>query len=89
MNGQKVGYSEGSRTPVEFDITPYIKEGPNKLAVEVYRWCNGSWFEDQDFWRLAGIFRQFGFGHGIKLRGSTIMNPLQLWKIIIKMASLR
>lgn len=57
VNGQKVGYSEGSRTPVEFDITPYLKKGENKLAVEVYRWCNGSWLEDQDFWRLAGIFR--------------------------------
>lgn len=57
VNGQKVGYSEGSRTPVEFDITPYLKKGANKLAVEVYRWCNGSWLEDQDFWRLAGIFR--------------------------------
>jgi len=57
VNGQKVGYSEGSRTPVEFDVTPYLKKGENKLAVEVYRWCNGSWLEDQDFWRLAGIFR--------------------------------
>jgi len=57
VNGQKVGYSEGSRTPVEFDISPYLKKGENKLAVEVYRWCIGSWLEDQDFWRLAGIFR--------------------------------
>jgi len=57
VNGKKVGYSEGSRTPVEFDISPYLKPGENKLAVEVYRWCTGSYFEDQDFWRLAGIFR--------------------------------
>ncbi len=57
VNGKKVGYSEGSRTPAEFDISKYIKPGKNLLAVEVYRWCNGSWFEDQDFWRLAGIFR--------------------------------
>ncbi|MBF0196575.1 MAG: DUF4981 domain-containing protein [Planctomycetes bacterium] len=57
VNGKKVGYSEGSRTPAEFDISPYIHTGNNSLAVEVYRWCNGSWFEDQDFWRLAGIFR--------------------------------
>jgi len=57
VNGEKVGYSEGSRTPAEFDISSYVKPGENQLAVEVYRWCNGSWFEDQDFWRLAGIFR--------------------------------
>lgn len=57
INGEKVGYSEGSRTPAEFDITAYLKPGENLLAAEVYRWCDGSWFEDQDFWRLAGIFR--------------------------------
>jgi len=57
VNGQKVGYSEGSRTPAEFDITKYVKPGKNLLAVEVYRWCDGSYLEDQDFWRLAGIFR--------------------------------
>ncbi len=58
VNGVKVGYSEGSRTPAEFDISRYVKPGQNQVAVEVYRWCNGSWFEDQDFWRLAGIFRE-------------------------------
>lgn len=57
VNGKKVGYSEGSRTPAEFNITNYLNPGENQLAVEVYRWCNGSYFEDQDFWRLAGIFR--------------------------------
>jgi len=57
INGQKVGYSEGSRTPAQFDISRYLKDGKNVMAVEVYRWCNGSYFEDQDFWRLAGIFR--------------------------------
>lgn len=57
INGAKVGYSEGSRTPAEFDISSYLKPGKNQLAAEVYRWCDGSWFEDQDFWRLAGIFR--------------------------------
>ncbi len=57
VNGNRIGYSEGSRTPAEFDITPHLQDGENQLAVEVYRWCNGSYFEDQDFWRLAGIFR--------------------------------
>lgn len=57
VNGEKVGYSEGSRTPAEFDITSFVRKGDNLLAVEVYRWCDGSYMEDQDFWRLAGIFR--------------------------------
>ena len=57
VNGQKVGYSQNSMSPAEFDITSYLKEGENLLAVEVYRWCDGSYIEDQDFWRLSGIFR--------------------------------
>ena len=57
VNGQKVGYSENSMSPAEFDITNYIHKGENKLAVEVYRWCDGSYLEDQDIWRLSGIFR--------------------------------
>lgn len=57
VNGELVGYSEDSFTPAEFDVTPYLTDGENRLAVEVYRWCDGSWLEDQDFWRLSGIFR--------------------------------
>jgi beta-galactosidase len=57
VNGDLVGYSEDTFTPAEFDITPYLIDGENKLAVEVYRWCDASWLEDQDFWRLSGIFR--------------------------------
>ena len=57
INGEKVGYSQGSMTPAEFDITPYIRSGENKLVVEVYRWSDGSYLEDQDMWRLSGIFR--------------------------------
>lgn len=57
INGEKVGYSQGSRTPAEFNITRYMREGKNVLAVEVYRWSDGSYLEDQDFWRLSGIFR--------------------------------
>ncbi len=57
VNGHKVGYSENSMSPAEFDITPYIEKGENKLALEVYKYCDGSYMEDQDIWRLAGIFR--------------------------------
>ncbi len=57
VNGQWVGYSQGSRTPAEFNITPFLKKGENLLAVEVYRWSDGSYLECQDFWRLSGIFR--------------------------------
>ena len=57
INGQMVGYSQGSRTPAEFNITPYISNSKNVLAVQVYRWSDGSYLECQDFWRLSGIFR--------------------------------
>ncbi|NHJ85927.1 MAG: DUF4981 domain-containing protein [Asgard group archaeon] len=57
LNGEKIGYSQDSMTPVEFNITPFIKKGKNILAVEVYRWSDGSYLEDQDMWRLSGIFR--------------------------------
>lgn len=57
INGEKVGYSQGSKTPAEFDITPYVKHGKNTVAVEVYRWSDGSWLECQDFWRISGIER--------------------------------
>ncbi len=57
VNGERVGYSQGSRTPAMFDLTDYIKPGKNTIAAEVYRYCDGSYLEDQDFWRLSGIFR--------------------------------
>ena len=57
INGEEVGYSQGSRTPAEFDVTSFLKPGRNLLAAEVYRWSDGSYLEDQDFWRLSGIFR--------------------------------
>jgi beta-galactosidase len=57
VNEQKVGYSEDSKTPAEFNITPYLKKGKNTIAVEVYRWSDASYLEDQDFWRLSGITR--------------------------------
>ena len=57
VNGQKAGYSQASRTPAEFDVSRYVRPGENLLAVQVYRWCDGSYLEDQDYWRLSGIFR--------------------------------
>ncbi len=57
INGERIAYSEGTFRCSEFDITEYLTEGENTLAVEVYRWCTGSWLEDQDFFRMAGIFR--------------------------------
>ena len=56
-NGAYVGYAEDTFTPSEFDLTPYLREGENKLAVQVFKWCGGSWCEDQDFFIFSGIFR--------------------------------
>ncbi|MGQ9621279.1 MAG: glycoside hydrolase family 2 TIM barrel-domain containing protein [Bacteroidales bacterium] len=57
VNGQKVGYSQGSMTPAEFNVTKFVRPGINNISVEVYRWCDGSYLEDQDFFRLSGIYR--------------------------------
>ncbi len=57
LNGEYVGYSEDSFTPSEFELTPYLCDGVNKLAVRVFKWTSGSWLEDQDFFRFSGIFR--------------------------------
>jgi beta-galactosidase len=57
INGQRVGMGKDSRTAVEFDITDQLKPGENLIAVENFRWCDGSYLEDQDFWRYSGIFR--------------------------------
>ena len=57
LNGKYIGYCEDSFTPSEFDLTEYIKNGENKLAIQVVKWCSGSWLEDQDFFRFSGIFR--------------------------------
>ena len=57
VNGKFVGYSEDTFSPQEYDVSEYVKEGENKLAVTVYRYCTGSYLEDQDMWRLSGIFR--------------------------------
>lgn len=57
VNGEKIGYSQGSRTPAEFNITSSVNKGENLVAAEVYRWSDGSYLEGQDFWHLSGIFR--------------------------------
>jgi beta-galactosidase len=57
INGEKVGFSKDSRTPATFDISRFLRPGENLMAVEVFRWNDGSYLEDQDFWRLSGIFR--------------------------------
>ncbi len=57
VNGQKVGMTKASKSPAEFDVTKYLKKGNNLLAVQVFRWHDGSYLEDQDFWRLSGIER--------------------------------
>jgi beta-galactosidase/evolved beta-galactosidase subunit alpha len=57
INGYQVGYSQGSRLPAEFDITSYIRDGVNTIAVRVFQWSDGSYLEDQDMWWLSGIFR--------------------------------
>ncbi len=57
INGKRIGYTQGSNNDAEFRITPYVRSGKNTLAVEVYRWCDGSYLEDQDMFRLSGIHR--------------------------------
>jgi len=58
VNGKYVGYSEDSKMAAEFDITKYLKKGKNLIAMQVMRWCDGSYLEDQDFWRFTGIARE-------------------------------
>src|SRR5699024_5922306 len=78
LNGDLVGYSEDTFTPAEFDLTPYLIDGENKLGVEVYRWSDASWLEDQDFWRMSGIFRDvylYSTPH-IHIRDFTVVTEL-------------
>ncbi|MHA7111666.1 glycoside hydrolase family 2 TIM barrel-domain containing protein [Sunxiuqinia elliptica] len=58
VNGKKAGYNQGSRLPAEFNITSLLKKGNNKIAVQVFRWSDGSYLEDQDHWRMSGIHRE-------------------------------
>ncbi|MCM1355034.1 MAG: DUF4981 domain-containing protein [Staphylococcus sp.] len=74
INGQRVGYSQGSMEPSEFNVTDYIHSGENEIAVEVYKYSDGSYLEDQDFWRFAGIQRDVTLFHtpDVRLRDFTV-----------------
>ena len=74
VNGQRVGYSQGSMEPSEFNVTPYIKRGENLIAIEVYKYSDGSYLEDQDFWRFGGIHRDVLLYHtpDVRLRDAAI-----------------
>ena len=79
VNGQQVGYSQGSMEPSEFNITPYIKKGENQIAVEVYKYSDGSYLEDQDFWRFGGIHRDVLLYHtpDVRLRDVAVRTVLE------------
>lgn len=74
VNGHRVGYSQGSMEPSEFNLTPYLREGKNIMALEVYRYSDGSYLEDQDFWRFGGIHRSVRLYHtsDVRLRDFTV-----------------
>lgn len=68
INGQRIGYSQGSMEASEFRITPYLRSGNNQIAIEVYRYSDGSYLEDQDFWRMSGIQRDVTLYHTPDIR---------------------
>lgn len=78
VNGKMVGYSQGSMEPAEFDLTDYLVAGQNLLAVQVFRWCAGSYLEDQDFWRYSGIYRDVRLVAypAARLHDVTVQTPL-------------
>ncbi|OON39565.1 beta-D-galactosidase [Izhakiella australiensis] len=77
-NGQFVGYSQDSRLPAEFDLSAHLHAGKNRLAVMVLRWCDGSYLEDQDMWRMSGIFRDVTLLHKPRIHLSDIQIETQL-----------
>lgn len=78
LNGESVGYSQDSRLPAEFDLTPHLRPGKNVLAARVYRWSDGTYLEDQDHWRLAGIYRDVTLTAlpAVHLRDFNVQAPL-------------
>ncbi len=75
VNGKEIGFSKGSRLPVEFDATPHVRTGVNTLAVRVVQWSDGSYLEDQDMWWLSGIFRDVTL---------LILPPAHLWDLRVR-----
>lgn len=84
INGRKVGYSQGSNNDAEFDITRYVKPGRNTVAVEVYRWCDGSYLEDQDMFRLSGIHRDVYLVATPKLRLRDVRITSEISRDLVK-----
>ncbi len=78
INGEQVGYSQGSMEPSEFNVTPYIKKGENQIAIEVYKYSDGSYLEDQDFWRFGGIHRDVLLYHtpDVRLRDVAVRSSM-------------
>lgn len=72
INGNKVGYSQGSMEPSEFNVTKFLKSGENRIAIEVYKYCDGSYLEDQDMWRFGGIHRDITLFHTPDIRISDL-----------------
>lgn len=72
INGKRVGYSQGSMEPSEFNATNYLKAGENQIAVEVYKYCDGSYLEDQDMWRFGGIHRSISLYYTPQIRMSDV-----------------
>ena len=85
INGKKVGYSQGSKLPAEFNITSFVQPGENLIAIEVYRWSDGSYLEDQDMWRLSGIDRSVIIYNRPKTHIADHFVKL-IWTKIIRMA---
>ena len=88
VNGEKVGYSQGSFEASEFNVTKYLRKGKNQIAVEVYKYCDGSYLEDQDFWRFGGIQRSISLYHtpDIQLRDYSLRTINQKngeWEVAI------
>ena len=79
INGKRVGYSQGSMEPSEFNVTSYLKNGENQIAVEVYKYSDGSYLEDQDFWRFGGIHRDVLLYHtpDVRLRDVAVRTVLE------------
>ncbi len=78
VNGRNVGYSEDSRLPSHFDVSKYLRAGRNKIAVKVWKYSDGSFFEDQDFWRLAGIIRDVSLIKSPEVRIADIFNKTEI-----------